>query len=123
MAQRAHAELIKNWAEDDSIEIEVSYNGGETWHDIGNPSWHSHYLYRIKETKPSIDWSHIATEYRWLAMDKCGEAYVYDRKPSLVEVWNAWDVSGQYHNVGVLVSYKAGTCDWKNSLVERPEGV
>ncbi len=31
--------------------------------------------------KPSIDWSHVKDEYKWLSVDKDGRAYVYENEP------------------------------------------
>lgn len=43
---RPHAELIKQWADDDSLEIEVSSGAG--WYVTKNPEWREHQQYRIK---------------------------------------------------------------------------
>lgn len=119
---RAHAELIKQWADDDSLEIEYRSPGAESWSVATAPMWDPHTQYRIKQTKPSIDWSQVSPEYKWLARDSsslCG--YLYKNKPH--KDCGAWDSSGGCSKAGVFASYRPGTCDWEESLVERPEGV
>lgn len=120
MKARKHAELIKQWADDDSLEIEVRIQDSDDWAVICGPSWGGACEYRIKPTKPSIDWSHIADEYKWLAVDECGHVYVYDTEPFVFDdYWKIKD--GLAERCTILKSFKAGTCDWKDSLVKRPE--
>ena len=73
-------------------------------------------------TKPSIDWSHVKGKYKWLSVDKNGRAYVSEEKPTHIES-DFWQIPKKaYFNVNGLSSYSRGTCDWKDSLVKRPEG-
>lgn len=73
--------------------------------------------------KPSIDWSHVAPQYKWLARDSDGAAYVYVSKPCVgdADMW-ATSVHDHLRTTG-FASYSPGDCDWKDSLVERPAGV
>ena len=72
-------------------------------------------------TKPSIDWSHVKSEYKWLSVDKDGSAFVYENEPEHGES-NYWSTSSfTYFNVNGLVSYSRGTCDWEDALVKRPD--
>lgn len=43
---RPHAELIKQWADDSTLVIEVS--SGADWYVTKNPEWHEEQQYRIK---------------------------------------------------------------------------
>ena len=71
-------------------------------------------------TKPSIDWTQIKDEYKWLAVDVNGCAYVYENEPNN-DGSAYWCSSGTtYFHVNGLVSYSRGTCDWEDSLVKRP---
>ena len=72
-------------------------------------------------TKPSIDWTQIKDEYKWLAVDVNNCAYVYENEPNIdgIAYWST--SSATYFCVNGLVSYSRGTCDWKESLVKRPE--
>lgn len=71
-------------------------------------------------TKPSVDWSVIKPEYRWLARDEDGCAWVFIDKPKSIGFWTG---ELDFREVSFLASYTPGTCDWQDSLVERPEGV
>ena len=70
--------------------------------------------------KPSIDWSHVKGEYKWLSVNKDGSAYVYTNEPerSGSDYWYSY--SGSFNEVNGLASYTPGTCDWQDSLVKRP---
>ena len=71
-------------------------------------------------TKPSIDWSHVKGEYKWLSVDKDGRAYVYEGEPERGESDYWYNHNGSLNEVTGLASYTPGTCDWKDSLVKRP---
>ena len=43
-----HAKLIKQWIEDDSLELECKDNGVGPWYVIRRPSWGEHNEYRFK---------------------------------------------------------------------------
>lgn len=119
---RAHAELIKQWADDDSLEIEYWSPGLNSWQPAETPTWEPTTKYRLKPTKPSIDWSQVAPEYKWLARDAsslCG--YLYKNKPHKDK--GSWNALGAVARADAFTSYRPGTCDWEDSLVERPEGV
>ncbi len=89
---------------------------------INAPAWHAYAVYRVAPTKPSIDWSHVAPQFRWMATDVDGKAYIYSSNPRLSA--NQWVGDGAGCGLASsLASFRAGTCDWKYSLVQRPEGV
>jgi len=79
--------------------------------------------FEAKKTKPSIDWSHVSPEYKWLARDEDGLSYLYIEKPECGKSMWMVMVTKDCIEIKGFKSYKAGTCDWKDSLVERPEGV
>lgn len=55
-----HAELIKAWADGNSIQVCV---GPEEWWDEANPEWHPLVKYRIKpEPKPDLRVFYFATK-------------------------------------------------------------
>ena len=72
--------------------------------------------------KPSIDWSQVKEEYKWLSVDKDGSAYVSTHEPTCNGA-NYWysPIKGVFSQVNYLVSYSPGTCQWEDSLVKRPE--
>ena len=93
---------------------------------LTHPSWKPLATYQVEaieppKTKPSIDWSHLAPDYRWLARDSGEDAYVYAAKPSCGT--HGWTAQGLAVLAAGLASYAPGDCDWQDSLVERPAGV
>ena len=71
------------------------------------------------KVKPSIDWSHVSPEYNYLAQDKNGDGYLCGEEPS--RHTSAWDMESPYLSATTFTSYEPGTCDWKVSLVKRPD--
>ena len=69
-------------------------------------------------TKPSIDWSHVSPEYNYLAQDENGDGYLCGKKPHRASI--AWSMETPNTRANTFTSYVPGTCDWKDSLVERP---
>lgn len=125
MAARKHAELIKQLADDDSLEIQVLNHKNE-WSDasIGSIFTWPNYEYRIKPTKPSIDWEHVADDYVQMATDANGSTYLH-QSGDMVDRGYGWANKNdalKYVSADGFSSFKAGTCDWKDSLVKRPEG-
>lgn len=54
---RPHAELIKQWADDDSIEIQEYNSDYKTWTNVSYPKWYSDTEYRIKPK--------MVTKWKW----------------------------------------------------------
>ena len=120
---------------DGPFSVEVKFLNGEeepytsTGHFFRRVGNQSLFPYPVKvsrdesvATKPSIDWSVVKEDYKWLAADANEYAYVFKVEPELDES-GYWRYGGSaYSNVNNLVSYSRGTCDWKDSLVKRPEG-
>lgn len=95
------------------------------WIDWVNPGWSLGTTYRVKPqspTKPNIDWSHVAKEYNWLARNKGGDAWLYEQKPRAL-TYGDWSEENMAQDAFVFASFTPGTCDWRDSLVQRPEDV
>lgn len=58
---RPHAELRKQWADDDELEIEYFCERAYKWVSANNPVWHPHTKYRVKP-KPLVDKFRIVYE-------------------------------------------------------------
>jgi len=86
---------------------------------VGHPGWYKFHTYRVAVTKPSIDWSHVAPQFKWMATDADGRTFVYNAQPVLG--FCGWDVAGMGVIATAFASFTPGTCDWKDSLVRRPE--
>ncbi len=99
------------------------------WWSPDMPNFSRHLAYRAVRPAPTplvVDWSMIAPEYRFAAKDKeTGSAFVYDEQPVWYAKDEAWDSMGAGrildHIIGAVQSW--GTCDPKDSLIKRPEGV
>jgi hypothetical protein len=108
-------------------EIELRSHRGIKWITYDStvePEFNWHIVdYRIKEvpkTKPSINWDHVHPEFKWMATDEDGDTYLFSLEPSLRDY--TWMVMiGLCANATNWSSFVPGTCDWKDSLVKRPE--
>lgn len=87
---------------------------------VNYPAWNRGYTYRVAVTKPSIDWSHVAPQFKWMATDEDGVTCLFSEKP--VAVGDNW-MGDVFVDAMAFASFVPGNCDWKDSLVKRPEGV
>ena len=102
-------------------ELHISYTMEGKFHNQGNITLFPYPVEVIKAlTKPSIDWSHVSSEYNYLVQDSDGEGYLCGEEPSRVK--SGWNARSPYISAMAFSSYVPGTCDWQDSLVKRPEG-
>lgn len=72
-------------------------------------------------SKPSIDWSHVAPKYKWLARGADGVGVLYSSKPE--KHGNCWWVELGFRTLCLaspFATYSPGDCDWCDSLISRP---
>lgn len=78
----------------------------------------------METTKDSIDWSHVHERYKWMARDSDGDAIIFENKPCIPTRYSRfWSPDGKFVFADDYASYKQGTCDWRESLVERPKAL
>lgn len=79
-------------------------------------------VYRTKPRRLIIPWDVIKHEFKWAAMDSCLAIHTFCEKPD--ELHNRWICSAGYA-VGSVSALNIDTTgiDWRESLVQRPEGV
>ena len=115
----------------DGYVVEQKFEPLNTWEAVADMCFSAKHLddddeyisgrYRIKTTKPSIDWSHVHPDYKYLARDEDGLVYIYKDKPHICEYGDAWLGSGGFSGASAFLTLKPGNCDWTESLVERPK--
>ena len=99
--------------------LNIRYTADGRYRIEGNVTLFPHPVEVIKAvTKPSIDWSHVSLEYNYLAQDSNGKGYLCGKNPSRHTL--AWVMESPYIRATTFTSYVPGTCDWKDSLVKRP---
>ena len=109
--------VVFNRNDDENV---VTYTSEGKYHEAGNITLFPHPVEVVKSvTKPSIDWSHVSEDFQYLAMDEDGEFYLYSGKPSLGE-WQ-WRSILRLAVADHFSSFTPGTCDWRDSLVKRPD--
>ena len=122
---RKAAKVMLAYADGAEIEELDKFLQPKRWTQRSGPGFDwSQFDYRVKQTPDSINWDHIAPGYKWMARGKNGQAFIYGSRPNYSP--HGMCVSGFLNAPGdsanVLASYKRGTVDWKDSLVERPSG-
>ena len=128
-------EVVVSRLVDGPFSVEVKFLNGEvepytsTGHFFRRAGNQSLFPYPVKvsrdesvATKPSINWEHVNENFKWLSVDNNGDAYVYENKPKVDATYYWFSLKGGLSEVSGLASYIPGTCDWKDSLVKRPEG-
>lgn len=104
--------LFAAWV--DGVQIENNHGA------VTHPLWKHGMTYRVAATKPSIDWSHVAPQFKWIATNCDGYTWLYDDQPEILV--KMWRYNGSHCiEVDAFASFVPGTCDWKDSLVQRPE--
>ena len=100
-------------------ELSACYTADGKYHNQGVVTLFPHPVEVIKATvKPSIDWSHVSSEYNHLVQDSDGEGYLCSEEPLCVE--SGWGSESSYTLASIFTSYEPGSCDWRDSLVKRP---
>jgi hypothetical protein len=117
MSPEERAELFEYWFQGGDVEFYCQHH--DRW-TLGEPLWVPSFAYRKALTKPSINWDHVSDEYNWLAVDEDGKAFLHNKKPEQ-DSYGWYAVGGKYRLADSFSSYKPGTCDWKDSLVQRPD--
>ena len=101
-------------------DFSINYTGDGKYCVEGNVTLFPHPVEVVKSvTKPSIDWSHVSPEYNYLAQNSNGDSYLCGKEPTTHIT--VWDMESPYIFATTFTSYVPGTCDWKESLVERPD--
>lgn len=114
--------LFEAWLE--GAQIQIYNTEDECFVDIVYAIWSEGVCYRIKPDlgeMPSIDWSHVHPDYKWLAVGNSGKVFLYKEKPEVAG--NYWSTDTEYAEACAFASYKRGNAAWDKSLVKRPEGV
>ena len=97
----------------------VTYTNDGKYHTDGNVTLFPYPVEIVKAvTKPSIDWDHVSEDFQYLAQDSNGVCYLYSGKPSQGE--RQWVPDMLCTSTGSFASFVPGTCNWEDSLVERP---
>ena len=118
MTPEERSVIVEAWI-DGKAEIEVS--DGQ-WYECDESLLLATAPYRTKPKQLVIPWGHIKPEYKWACMDEDGSLFVSMHCPSVVDQYNCWGNRGLWGSIAVLDIDTAGI-DWKDSLVQRPEGV
>ena len=100
-------------------EHNISYTADGKYHVEGSIVLFPYPVEIVKAAvKPSIDWSHVSPEYNYLAQDENGDGYLCGKNPQRTNM--IWSMEAPYISATTFTSYEPGTCDWKDSLVKRP---
>ena len=108
--------VVFNRNDDENV---ITYTLDGKYHVEGNVTLFPHPVEIVKAvTKPSIDWSHVNVYFKWLAMDADGRFHLYTDKP--LQGNQQWTTNLLGTPAIHFASFVPGTCDWKDSLVKRP---
>jgi hypothetical protein len=117
---------FKELTRDEQIDLLDAWRDGELerincneW--VKGYSLYPYEIYRRKPkplTKPSIDVSHVANNFKWLARNSVGTLNLYEVEPFIKGYF--WTTYGTNFiaSTKAFASLNPGTCDWKDSLVD-----
>ena len=101
-------------------DLSASYTSDGKVFAEGNITLFPYPIEVVKATvKPSIDWSHVSEDFQYLAMDSGGLHHLFVEKPDPIAV--EWTTYALYIYAEHFTSFTPGTCDWRDSLVKRPD--
>lgn len=106
---------------------------GYEWVDCGFGVPHLDATYRARPAPlvpDSIDWSHVAPEWKFMARDEDGTPWTFKEKPKADHhpIGGSWEEQSKGSlleckgSAWNFASYKRGTVAWQDSLVARPVG-
>lgn len=101
------------------VAVEVLEENTGSWCLARYPVWDTNAYYRLRNSPPSIDWTVVAPEFRWLARNPNGQCFLYEQMP--VKGNSIWLFLGPQHSAAPFASFHPGNCPWGQSLVERPD--
>ena len=108
--------VVFNHNDDENTTI---YTADGKYHEAGNVTLFTYPIEITKAvTKPSIEWSHVNAHFKWLAMDADGKFHLYTDKP--LQRNQQWTTNLPCTPAIHFASFTPGTCNWKDSLVKRP---
>ena len=109
--------VVFNRNDDENV---VTYTADGKYHEAGNVTLFPYPVEVVKATtKPLIDWNHVSEDFQWLAMDSGGLHHLFAEKPEPTDV--KWSTHALYIYAGHFASLIHGTCNWRDSLVKRPD--
>ena len=112
------------------INVKFADGGGDTYMTNGKSlvSYKNRSLYPYpvevvkKVVRPTIDWSHVHTKYRWLAKDPSGSHWLHEKQPYKTSCgWKSED--GDCTCADGFATLSPGFCDWEDSLIVGPGGL
>ena len=109
--------VVFNRNDDENV---VTYTADGKYHVEGNVTLFTYPIEIVKATvKPSVEWSHVNAHFKYLAMDADGTFHIYTDKP--LQGNQQWTTNLQCTPAIHFASFVPGTCDWRDSLVKRPD--
>lgn len=114
MTPEERSAIVEAWCEQ-GVEF---WNG--SWKEQQAGSIYQSNIYRTKLRQLIIPWDVIKPEYKWAAMDESGIVYFYKTMPSIIMQYRHWRSAD---NILSVLNIDTSGIDWRESLVQRPEGV
>ena len=104
---------------------EVLFFDGMNWGPCKQRYLSLHFTYRLKPqelTKPSPPWELLSDWVKYVARDKGGVLWGFDSEPYVEgSIW-VLDFSEEAEASDLMpLKIDPGTCDWRDSLVKRPD--
>ena len=104
-------------------ELHISYTMEGKFHNQGNITLFPYPVEVVSRVvRPTIDWSHVHTKYRWLAKDPSGSHWLHEKQPYKTDCgWKS--ENGDCTCADGFATLSPGFCDWEDSLIVGPGGL
>ena len=123
MTREERSAIVEAWLSSAGVEVFNIQSGG--WSALGDSYGIAGFnVYRTRPRQLVIPWEVIKPEYKWAAMDECGDVAVYDAKPVISD--DSWICGLNGHGISFelhALNIDTAGIDWRESLTARPEGV
>jgi hypothetical protein len=94
---------------------------GSNWIAKEHPGFFNTRSYRAKPMKLPEWPTGLRPEWKWIAMDEGGQVYAYKEEPE--RLWSVWEKDRKGIRIDQLIDISFDGITWRETLIQRPEGV
>lgn len=114
-----HWDMMEAYKDGENIEVQAP-TLDDYWIYTRTPNWLKGRKYRIAKTQMTVPWDILISDIQWVFKDNQGKVYGSIEKPLMDNL----EYSADYRMVipiWLLKGFNAGTCNWSDSLIQRPQ--
>jgi hypothetical protein len=94
---------------------------GSNWIAKEHPGFFNTRSYRAKPMKLPEWPTGLRPEWKWIAMDECGDIYAFQEGPG--RQFCLWDSAGPSRRIDDLIPISFDGIPWRDAIIQRPKGI